>query len=62
MAATPVETKFDIERIRADFPVLDVEISDGVPLVYLDSGATSQKPAVVIETMDRYYREQNADS
>lgn len=51
----------DNAKIRADFPVLDVEISEGVPLVYLDSGATSQKPNAVIDKMNKYYREQNAN-
>ena len=51
----------NIEKVRADFPVLDVEVRPGVPLVYLDSSATSQKPASVIEAMDNYYRKQNAN-
>lgn len=51
----------DVARIRADFPVLDVEIKPGVPLVYLDSGATSQKPVQVIERMNQYYRAENAN-
>ena len=46
--------------IRADFPVLAREI-DGRPIVYLDSAATSQKPAPVIEAMDDYYRRHNAN-
>jgi cysteine desulfurase/selenocysteine lyase len=51
----------DVARIRADFPVLDVEVKPGVPLVYLDSGATSQKPVQVIERMNQYYRAENAN-
>jgi cysteine desulfurase/selenocysteine lyase len=50
----------DIERLRADFPILRQEIG-GHPLVYLDNAATSQKPAAVIEAIDRYYRETNAN-
>ena len=46
--------------VRADFPLMSREI-DGRPLVYLDSAATSQKPASVIETMDDYYRRSNAN-
>jgi cysteine desulfurase/selenocysteine lyase len=46
--------------IRADFPILSREI-DGRPLVYLDSAATSQKPAAVIDAMDVYYRRHNAN-
>ena len=50
----------DIERLRADFPVLRQEIA-GHPLAYLDNAATAQKPAAVIDTIDRYYRETNAN-
>jgi cysteine desulfurase/selenocysteine lyase len=46
--------------VRGDFPILTREF-DGKPLVYLDSGATSQKPYAVIEAMDGYYRERNAN-
>jgi len=52
---------FDVETIRRDFPILDREVHSGVKLVYLDSTATSQKPGVVIEAMDRYYRQTNAN-
>lgn len=51
----------DIQKIRADFPVLEREIKPGKPLVYLDSTATAQKPRQVIETMDTYYRRSNAN-
>jgi len=50
----------DIARVRADFPILHREVH-GRRLHYLDSGATSQKPACVIEAVDRYYREHNAN-
>jgi cysteine desulfurase/selenocysteine lyase len=46
---------------RADFPILNREVRPGVPLVYLDSTATAQKPRVVIEAMDDYYRRSNAN-
>jgi len=46
--------------IRADFPILG-RIIDGRPIVYLDSGATSQKPESVIAAMDAYYRCHNAN-
>jgi cysteine desulfurase / selenocysteine lyase len=49
-----------IEEIRAEFPILAREIH-GRPLVYLDNGATAEKPLAVIETLDRYWREQNAN-
>ena len=50
----------DINRLRADFPILGTEVN-GHPLVYLDNAATSQKPRAVLETLDRYYREQNGN-
>ena len=46
--------------IRADFPILDSQIN-GQPLCYLDNAATTQKPAVVIDAMNRYYRADNAN-
>jgi len=46
---------------RADFPILEREVRPGVPLIYLDSTATSQKPSAVIEAMDHYYRFSNAN-
>jgi cysteine desulfurase/selenocysteine lyase len=52
---------FDVTRIRADFPILSRETRPGVPVVYLDSTATAQKPAVVIEAMDAFYRRSNAN-
>ena len=52
---------FDITDIRDDFPILSREVRPGVPLVYLDSTATSQKPLSVIEAMDLYYRKSNSN-
>lgn len=51
----------DINKTRADFPILNQEAHPGVPLVYLDSAASSQKPAAVIEAMNAYYRDYNAN-
>lgn len=51
----------DVEKIRADFPILQREIYPGVPLVFLDSAASSQRPTAVIEAMDTYYREHHAN-
>ena len=51
---------FDVEKIRADFPLLARTIY-GKPLAYLDNGATAQKPRCVIETVDRLHREMNAN-
>ncbi|MEW5868873.1 MAG: cysteine desulfurase [Chloroflexota bacterium] len=53
--------RLDVARIREDFPILKREVKPGVPLVYLDSTATSQKPAVVIDVMDAFYRRSNAN-
>ncbi len=51
---------FDVEQIRKEFPLLSREVY-GRRLVYLDSGATAQKPEVVIHTVDRLHRELNAN-
>ncbi len=51
----------DIQKIRADFPILDREIAPGIPLVYLDSTATSQKPWQVVRAMEMYYQLSNAN-
>jgi len=51
----------DVNSIRKQFPIFQRETSEGVPLVYLDSTATSQKPLAVIEAMDAYYRRSNAN-
>ncbi len=52
---------FDVTSIRADFPILSRETRPGVPVVYLDSTATAQKPAAVIDAMDVFYRRSNAN-
>jgi cysteine desulfurase/selenocysteine lyase len=54
------QPRFDVQHIRAQFPILHQEVN-GKPLVYLDSAATSQKPLAVINEIDRYYREFNAN-
>ena len=51
---------FDPNQIRKDFPILGQKVN-GKPLVYLDSGATAQKPECVIEAVNRVHREQNAN-
>jgi cysteine desulfurase/selenocysteine lyase len=51
---------FDVDTIRQDFPILHQQMN-GKPLVYLDSGASSQKPLSVIQSMDEYYRTYNAN-
>jgi cysteine desulfurase / selenocysteine lyase len=49
-----------IEEIRSEFPILAREVH-GEPLAYLDNGATAQKPLAVIDILDRYWREHNAN-
>ncbi len=51
---------FDVLNIRKDFPILNAKVN-GKSLVYLDNGATTQKPQVVIDTISNYYRTQNAN-
>jgi cysteine desulfurase/selenocysteine lyase len=53
-------TRFDVEEVRRDFPILREKVR-GRPLVYLDNAATSQKPQVVIETLQKYYSRENAN-
>ena len=50
----------NIANIRAQFPALHQEVH-GHPLVYLDNGATTQKPQVVIDAIQQYYAEQNSN-
>lgn len=51
---------FDVQKVRADFPILSQKVN-GKPLVYFDNGATSQKPQVVIDAISKYYNEINAN-
>ena len=51
---------FDISQIRADFPILAREVN-GKPIVYLDNGASSQKPEVVINAITQAYKEEYAN-
>ncbi|KAA3630196.1 MAG: cysteine desulfurase [Proteobacteria bacterium] len=55
-----VASTFDVAQIRRDFPVLNQEVH-GKPLVYLDNAATTQKPRAVIEAVDSFYRNDNAN-
>ena len=52
--------EFDVEKVRRDFPILNAKVH-GKPLVYLDNGATSQKPQVVIDALNEYYRTENSN-
>ncbi len=61
IASTTIKkTSIDIEKIRADFPILSRKVN-GKPLIYFDNGATSQKPQSVIDAVDYYYKHQNAN-
>ncbi|MCD2199054.1 MULTISPECIES: aminotransferase class V-fold PLP-dependent enzyme [unclassified Halobacterium] len=51
----------DVDAIRADFPILDREVSDGQRLVYLDNAATTQTPEQVVDVFSDYYRGYNAN-
>ncbi len=59
--STVVTTPYDVESIRADFPILLQEHHEGVPLVYLDNAATTQKPNTVIDSITEYYRSYNSN-
>jgi cysteine desulfurase/selenocysteine lyase len=59
-ATTAPSLPRSIEEIRAEFPILAREVH-GEPFAYLDNGATAQKPLAVIDTLDRYWREHNAN-
>lgn len=52
--------KFDAELVRADFPILSQQVN-GHPLIYLDNGATTQKPNAVIDAICHYYRNDNSN-
>lgn len=53
-------SKFDVESIRSQFPALNQTVY-GKQLVYLDNGATSQKPQMVIDAIDKYYSKENSN-
>jgi cysteine desulfurase/selenocysteine lyase len=55
-AAAVAAPRFDVDRVRADFPILARRVG-GKPLVYLDSAATAQKPEAVLDAMQHFYRE-----
>jgi cysteine desulfurase/selenocysteine lyase len=54
-------TPLDVAAIRKEFPILSREVRPGVPLIFFDSAASSQKPESVIQSMDHYYRHYNAN-
>lgn len=57
----PSSMPYDVESVRAQFPILNQEHHAGVPLIYLDNAATSQKPQQVIDALSDYYLRYNAN-
>jgi cysteine desulfurase/selenocysteine lyase len=55
-----IQTKPLADQVRADFPILAQQVN-GKPLIYLDSAATSQKPMAVLQTLQDYYLQDNAN-
>jgi cysteine desulfurase/selenocysteine lyase len=53
-------TELDVQKIRADFPILSRTVRDGKPLIYLDSGATSQRPRQVLDAERAFLEQHNA--
>eukprot|EP00913_Durusdinium_trenchii_P032356 g30296.t1 len=51
----------DWQHVREDFPALQQEVKPGIPLVYLDNAATSQKPRAVLEELSRFYGQDNSN-
>src|ERR1700751_3601536 len=60
MQNTIQHTAFDVEKVRADFPILKVLVNNK-PLIYFDNGATAQKPKQVIDAIAKYYYEENSN-
>jgi cysteine desulfurase / selenocysteine lyase len=61
MSSPPLPVQFDVAAARRDFPILDKPLPNGMPLVYLDSGATAQKPRQVIQKMVECLENYNAN-
>ena len=60
LASDKAGNALDVARIREDFPILNHQVH-GKQLIYLDNAATSQKPQIVIDTLNRYYNTENAN-
>jgi len=61
MSAVRSAEELDVDAIRAQFPILQREVRPGVPLIYLDSAATSQKPQRVIDSLGNFLTSHNAN-
>ncbi len=60
VSAQQVHSPLDVARLRADFPLLSRTVRDGKPLIYLDSGATSQRPFAVLDAERDFLMQHNA--
>ena len=60
MDQATLSSAYDVNRIRADFPILAMQVY-GKPLVYLDNAASAQKPRVVLDRLDEVYTSQYAN-
>ncbi len=60
-AGAGVGSGFDVNRVRADFPILNEKLSNGKKLIWLDNGATTQKPRQVIDRLSYYYEHENSN-
>src|SRR3954471_16785330 len=60
MAQTVATSAYDVEQVRKDFPILSTKVY-GKPLVYLDNGASAQKPQVVIDAISHAYSHEYAN-
>ena len=58
---TNSQSSFDVNRIRADFPILSERLSNGKQLIWLDNGATTQKPRQVINRISYFYEHENSN-
>jgi cysteine desulfurase/selenocysteine lyase len=58
---TPNTAPYDVDLARKDFPILERRVHDGVPLVYLDSANTSQKPRQVLDALTDFYEQHNSN-
>jgi cysteine desulfurase/selenocysteine lyase len=61
LAPPPYVGPFSVEKIRGDFPILATKVDGGLPLIWFDNAATTQKPQAVIDRLARYYSEENSN-